>query len=171
MWKLKTRAWVCGVAAVALSGCAGAGPGGLPTAQPTIYPPAVFAHRVSTSDIDVYWNCTQPEADVIRLDGVVKNSGGQEVQFVELDLAAADARDRYISEAKTSLADIVLHMNQISPFVLEIRTFGAAVRLDLYYKYRFPPRAGRPGSLRSEVRELARDVCSPTQHLVPKSAY
>ena len=165
MWKLKVRTCFCAVAAVALSACAGAGPGGLPAAQPTIYPPAVFAHRVSTSDVDIYWSCTQPEAGVIRLDGVVQNSGGREVEFMQLEVDAADARDRYVSEAKTSLADIVLHTYQISPFALEIRTPGAGARLDLYYNYRFASRSSFLGLSRPEVRNMARDVCAETQHL------
>ncbi len=147
--------------AVALSACAGDGTGRLPGATPPVYPPAAFAHRVSTADISVYWNCTRPEPEVVRLDGVVQNSGGRELEFVELDGNAVDARDRSVSAARTSLKDLVLHTNQISPFTLDIRVPGTTTRLDLYYTYRL-------GLGRSDVRQFARDVCSETQHRVPQ---
>ena len=155
--------WLSILVAVTASACAGAGPGGEPP-QPAVYPQAAFAHRVSSGDVDVYWNCTRPEADVVRMDGVVQNSGGRAVQFVTLEVAAADARDRYVSNARTALKEILLHTNQISPFTLEIRMPAAAARLDLTYSYRFT--AATP-----EIRNLARDACSPTQHRVKQGAF
>jgi hypothetical protein len=150
-----------------LSACAGDGPRRSPATLQTVYPPATFAHRVSSSDIDVYWNCARPEPDVVRLDGVVQNSGGRDVEFVDLEVNAVDARNRSLSAARTPLKDLVLHTNQISPFTLNIRAPGTTTRLDLYYNYRLSRRLGFPGLGRSDVRQLARDVCSETQHRVP----
>ncbi len=150
------RIWLSLLVAVVAAGCGTAVPGRGPASGPAEYPQTNFAHRAGARDIVVYWNCSQPEADVVRVDGVVQNSGGRAVQFVNLEAAAADPRERYVASAKTALPEIILHANQISPFAMELRV-PAATRLDMYYAYRFT--ATSP-----EIRELARDACSPTQH-------
>ncbi len=33
-------------------------------------PPGAFAHRVATSEVVLLWNCLQPEAGRLRLEGV-----------------------------------------------------------------------------------------------------
>ena len=154
--------WLLAFAALVACACGAAVPGRGP-AQQAEYPQANFAHRVSSGDVDVYWNCTQPEQGVVRMDGVVQNTGGREVQFVTLEAAAANAREYYVSSAKTTLNEILLHINQISPFTLEVST-PAGTRLDLIYAYRFT--AAMP-----EIRNLARDACSPTQHRVRQGAF
>lgn len=135
---------------------------------PQVYPPAVFAHRVSTSDVTVYWNCLQPEADALRLDGVVQNTGGGTVQYATVEIVSVDARDRTIASVQTTVRDLTLQTSQISPFQLGLRTVGAEARIDLYYEYRVRPRFGFGGLQSSTERFRARDVCSETQHRVPK---
>ncbi len=168
MWKIKVRLASYAIVAAVLSACTGDGTGRPPLGTAPVYPPAAFAHRVSSSDIDVYWSCARPEPDVVRLDGVVQNSGGRDVEFVELEVNAVDARDRSMAAGRTSLKDLVLHTNQISPFTLYIRAGGTPGRLDLFYNYRLSTRAGLPRIGRSDVRQFARDVCSETQHRVPQ---
>lgn len=145
-----------------LSACAGAGIGG--PSESKLYPPAVYAHRVSTNDVDVYWNCTRPEPAVVRFEGVVQNWKGGRVKFMELELDVADARGRYVSGGKTALKDIVLYANQIAPYALQVRPAGTEERFDLIYWYYIDPTIGE--SARQQF--LARDVCSPTQHRVPQ---
>jgi len=79
---------------------------------------------------------------------------------MEMELAGADARGRYVSGAKMALADINLQTNQISPFSLALQPAVGALRFDLFYQYELD--AGIGGDARPHFRAL--DVCSPTQH-------
>ena len=160
-----------------LSACTESGGLRMPAAEPTIYPPAVFAHRGESSHVALYWNCERPEPGVLRVQGVAHNPWSpQDVRFLELDLVGVDARERSVSQASTTLAAFLLRTNQISPFELGLRTQGSEVRLDLYYRYRFQDNGGRllaghlvgaPRMLAQRIHQfMARDVCSETQHRV-----
>ena len=125
-----------------MTACAGDGTTRVPASQPALYPPAVFAHRVGTSDLTVYWNCTRPEPDVLRVEGVVQNTGGGSIQYTEVEIVSVDARDRTIASVGAPVRDVILQTNQISPFQLTLRTVGAETRIDLYYVYRAQARSG-----------------------------
>jgi len=146
------------VTGLLLAACSTTGPLGVPASGPTNYPPANFTHRVSTADVDVFWNCTQPESGLVEVDGVVQNTGGRDVKFMELNLVGVDPRNYSVSQATASLPDTVLSTNQISPFRMSFRTVGSEARFDLYYQY-------YPGPRRDAHRNFARDACSPTLHL------
>jgi len=162
---------------VSLSACATDGSLGLPAAEPKPYPPPGYAHRVASSHVELYWNCTQAEPGILRLVGVAVNPwNSQEVRFLEFDFVGVDARERTVSDAQGQARDFLLGTNQSTPFQLDLRTAGSEVRFDLYYKYRFQDRShreivaaqvgGRPFLLAQQTnRFLARDVCSETQHL------
>jgi len=150
------RMWVLLCAGLTASACAA---GGMDTTPATIYPPAAYSQRVATNDVTIYWSCTR-EATQVRFEGVVQNARGGAVKFMELELAGADARDRYVSEARTALKDIVLQTNQIAPFVIQLRPTGGESRFDLFYRYQVDSALG--GDERPRFRAL--DVCSPTQH-------
>jgi hypothetical protein len=156
-------AWVLACAGIALSVWAADWVWQPLMAAPAVNALANFAHRVSTNDVTIYWNCTRPKSDGIRLGGVVQNSKGVPVKFMELELVAADGRDRYGPSAKTALRDIVLHTNQVSPFTLQLRSEGKGVRFDLFYKYYVGAAVAT-----QQVNFMARDACSPSQHRIPK---
>jgi hypothetical protein len=137
-------------------------------AQPPLYPPAVFAHRVSTTAVTVYWNCTHPEPGALSVEGVVQNTGPGEVRYAEVEIVSVDARDRTIASVRTAVPDVVIQTNQMSPFRLGLRTVGAEARIDLYYEYRARSVFGMGASQMSPERFRARDVCSESQHRVPK---
>jgi len=125
-------------------------------------PPLMFAHRVATPDVEVYWNCTRPEPGLVELDGVVHNIGGRDVRFVELNLVGVDARGHSVSQTTTSLSDVVLTINQTSPFHLRLRTAGTEMRFDLYYQYRSGVGSGFSGFQDGTHHFYARDVCPGT---------
>jgi hypothetical protein len=135
--------------------------------SPAVYPPAAFAHRVSTSDVSVYWNCTRPEPDALRVEGVIQNIGGGVIQYAEVEMVSVDARDRTIAGIRSGVRDPLLQTNQTSPFMLGLRTVGVEARVDLYYEYRLRAQLG-PGGYLAPQRFRARDVCNETQHRVPK---
>jgi hypothetical protein len=143
-------------AAMVLSGCAASGMQAAPT---PIYPPSVYDQRVSTNEVSIYWRCVQ-QADTVQFEGVVQNTKGGRVKFMELEIAGADAGGKYVASATTALADIILQPSQISPFALQVRSASGGLRLDLFYRYEVDSAIG--GDTRPHFRAL--DVCSPTQH-------
>lgn len=151
-----------------LTACATGGPWQAAPSQPPLYPPAVFAHRVSTTAVTVYWNCAQPEPGTLYVEGVVQNTGPGEVRFAEVEIVSVDARDRTIASVRTAVPDVVIQTNQMSPFRLGLRTVGAEARIDLYYEYRVRSFFGMGAAQMSPERFRARDVCSESQHRVPK---
>jgi len=165
---MKVRWSLAAFLGLALAACAAEGPGPPVATQPPLYPPAVFAHRVSTTAVSVYWNCTQPEPGALYVEGVVQNTGGGVVQFAEVEIVSVDARDRTIASVRTAVPDVQIQTNQMSPFRLGLRTVGAEARIDLYYEYRARSFFGMGASKVSPERFRARVVCSETQHRVPK---
>ena len=170
---MRTHLAFIAVLALTVAGCASPG-----TGQPSIYPPDVFAHRVATSEIVLYWNCSRPDAGILRVDGVAQSPwAAQPIRFLEFDLVGVNDRERTVSDVKGAAEDIQIFTNQLSPFHLELRPAGSEVRFDLYYEYRYnlneemyallagPP---VPVSWLSAMtnRQLARDICSETQHRV-----
>ncbi len=143
--------------------------------QATPYPPDVFAHRIATSHVVLYWNCSRSEANMLRLDGVAQNPWSpQAVRFLELELVGVNGEDRVVSEAKGEVRDAMLRTNQISPFRLDLRTVGSETRFDLHYQYKFQdvedqallagPPVGRPLLAAYTNRFMVRDACGETQH-------
>jgi len=165
---MKTHLWLLVALGLGVTACAGDGASRVPASQPALYPPAVFAHRVGTSDLTVYWNCTRSEPDVLRVEGVVQNTGGGGIQFAEVEIVSVDARDRTIASVGAPVRDVMLQTNQISPFQLTLRTVGAETRIDLYYVYRAQARSGLGVAQLFREQFRARDVCSDSQHRVPK---
>ncbi|MBI4572895.1 MAG: hypothetical protein HY713_06370 [candidate division NC10 bacterium] len=143
--------------------------------QPSVYPPDVYAHRVASSHVVLYWNCARPEPNLLRFEGVAQNPWSpQEVRFLELELVGVDGRDRVVAEARGAVQDILIHTNQTSPFRMDLRTAGSEARFDLYYQYRFSdvemeaglagPSGRAPRLFAQLQRHLARDVCAETKH-------
>jgi hypothetical protein len=143
---------------VGLSACA------TPGTQTGAQPPAVFEHRVSAADVRVFWNCTQPEQNVLQVDGVVQNIGGQLVQFAEVEVVAVNASGRTASSARSAVQDIRLQTNQRSPFLIQLRTLGDEVRFDMFYRHRARDTSGIGAAGLRQIQNMARDVCSPTQY-------
>ncbi len=159
---------------LALSACASDGSSWLALPPPVSYPPQGYAHTVSSTAVNLYWNCAQPEPAVLRLEGVVFNAwGDQPIQYLEFGLVGVDSREGAVSEATAEARDSQIFDHQSSPFLLELRTTGREVRYDLYYQYQYQRRgmmlsgpmvAGAFPRFHG-IRNLARDACSPTQHL------
>ena len=143
---------------VGLSACA------TPGTQTAVQPPAVFEHRVSAADVRVFWNCTQPEQNLLQVDGVVQNIGGQRVRFAEVEVVAVNASNRTVSSARSAVRDTVLQTNQRSPFLIQLRTSGEEVRFDMFYRHRARDTSGIGTAMDRQVQNMARDVCSPTQY-------
>jgi len=157
---MSRRMWAVAGVGIILSACAAGGMGEVPA---PIYPPSVYSQRVATNEVSVYWSCVQGPGSV-RFEGVVQNTKGGRVKFMELELGGVDARNRYISDAATALADVNLQPSQVAPFVIQLRPAGGEIRYDLFYRYQLDSAIG--GDERPRFRAL--DVCSPTRHRFAK---
>lgn len=159
---------------IGLAGCAGDGTLRFPTATP--YPPPGFAHRVDTPHVGIFWNCTNPEPGVLRLEGLAFNIwSAQPVRFLEFELAGVSAQERTVSEAAAEARDIQIFTGQNSPFQMDLRMAGGEQRYDMYYQYQFTDPSHERLISGPMVRGafprfhgnrfLVRDACSSTQHL------
>jgi hypothetical protein len=100
------------------------------------------------------------------------------IRDLEFELVGADANERVVSQTRGVARDYVLRTNQFSPFQLDLRTTGSEVRFDLFYRYRSqqnlrsmlagPPVGGPQLFAQATTQFLVRDVCSETQHRIPK---
>ncbi len=136
-----------------------------------------FTHRVATSEVVLRWNCLQPAAGVLRIEGVAHNPWqSQPIGYLELQAVGVDAEGRETAEAAGRARDIQILTNEQSPFQMELRTTGSEVRVDLYYQYRFnqeydtallagPPMVGPRRYAQTTTTHMVRDACSPTRHL------
>ncbi len=169
------RSVLVAVAALGLVGCAaGAGVG---SAVPSgAAQPAGYAHRASTSDVVLYWNCTRPEPEVLRLGGIAQSPWEAEpIGSLRFELVGVDAKGHTISEARAEADENQLGTNQSTPFRLALPTSGREVRFDLFVQYYFtqPTVTSRlagapvplPWLLADTMRSVIRDACSETQHL------
>jgi hypothetical protein len=134
----------------------------------------VFSHRVSTTHVVLYWNCTRPEPGKVRLEGLVYSPYYSDVRDLQFELAGVDSGDRAVSEARADPPDFVLGMNRTAPFQMTLQTTGSEVRFDLYYGYRAQgglrsSLAGPPVVLaQSQSWFRARDACADTQRSYPR---
>ncbi len=138
-----------------------------------------FTHRAANSELVLRWNCLQPTAGTLRIEGVAHNPWqAQPIGYLELQAVGVDSQGRQTAEAAGKARDIQILTNQRSPFQLDLKTTGSEARVDLYYQYLFnqewesgalllagPPVAGLKLYAQSTNTNMVRDACSPTQHL------
>jgi len=138
-----------------------------------------FAHRAANSEFVLRWNCLQPTAGTLRVEGVAHNPWqAQPIGHLELQVVGVDAEGRQTGAAAGKARDLQILTSQRSPFQLDLKTTGTEVRVDLYYQYLFnqewesgallvagPPMAAPRRYAQSTNTNMVRDACSPTQHL------
>ncbi len=167
---------LAGMAAVGLAACTGlGGTGSQGSAHPGL-PAPVYAHRMSTSDVVLYWNCARPEPGVLRLEGMAQNPWqAQPIVSLRFELVGLAAQGRRVSEARADAGDSQIGTNQSTPFHLDHRLGGGEVRFDLYIQYYFSqmemdarlagPPVPLPWLLADTTRFLIQDACSESRHL------
>jgi hypothetical protein len=181
-WRLLSIALLAGsVAACApLAGQQQTGAAPPPAAAPT-----VFSHRVSTTQVVLYWNCTRPESGQLRMEGLAYDPYFPDVRDLQFKLVGVDSSDRVVSETWGVPRHYDLGLSRTSPFQLTLRSTGTEVRFDLSYGYlieRAPqsgdvrpwlvagPSVGVGPYLLAELmyRFTVRDACSGAQHQVSR---
>jgi hypothetical protein len=142
-------------------------------------PVDAFTHRVASAEVVLRWNCLQPNAGTLRVEGVAHNPWqAQPIGYLELQVVGVDSQGRQTAEAAGKARDLQILTNERSPFQFDLKTTGTEVRVDLYYQYRFhhewesgtlllagPPMSGPRRYAQSTISYMVRDACSPTQHL------
>ncbi len=170
------RSVLVAVGVLGLVGCAAGTGVGLPVPHGTAESAAPYAHRASTSDVVLYWNCIGPGPELLRLEGIAQNPWPDKpIVSLRFELAGVDAKGHEVSEARAEARDSQLSANRSTPFGLDLRTSGREVRFDLFFQYYLTPNeldarlAGAPvplPRLRADTtRNLIRDVCGEAQHL------
>ena len=170
------RTLLAAILATALAACTSLQMGEGPGARQPSYPPDTFAHRVATSHLVLFWNCSRPELGILQVDGLAFNPwSDQPIRFLAFDLVGVDSGERTVSQVEGEARDFLLGTNRDTPFRLDLRTAGTETRFDLFYRYRFQD-SGRsiiagqgfavPHLLAQMQQQFSvRDACSETQHL------
>jgi len=169
---------LCVFFGIAVSGCVASGPPAAILLGNIQWPPVEYKHTVGTSAIRQYWNCTRPEPNVLRLNGMVANQwSGQPVQYMAWDLVGVNAAGRTLTSAQVKSEAIQLPTNTYATFQIDLRTTGSEARFDLYYEYQHQERGhgtvlasldwdGPVLMAQPTQRFFVLDACSATQHLV-----
>jgi hypothetical protein len=166
-----------GVVAIVAAGCA-AGGASTPTMLGNVqWPPSGYRHTIDTGVVRQYWNCTRPEPDVVRVEGVAANVwSSQPPRYLTWDLVGVNAADRTVSSAEAKSAVVELPSNSYTTFQINLRTAGGETRFDLHYEYQFQDRGhnrmlsaldwdGPVLLAQATQRFFVRDACSDSQHL------
>jgi len=83
------------------------------------------------------------------------------VQFAEVEVVAVNASDRTVRSAKSAVRDILLQSNQVSPFLIQLRTLGDEARFDMYYWYYVRGALGVAGPGQRQVQNMAGTSARP----------
>jgi hypothetical protein len=119
---------------------------------------------VSAGEVRVFWNCSQPEPNLLQVDGVVQNIGGGQVRFAEVEFVAVAAGGQTVGSARSAVRDSVLQSNQRSPFRVQVRTAGEPARFDMFYWHLVREAFGATGPGQRRVQNMVRDACAAMEH-------
>ncbi len=161
-----------------MAGCAAGAPQTASMLGNTPWPPPGYRHTIDTGVVRQYWNCTRPEPNVLRVDGVVANVwSSQPARYLRWDLVGVDSGGRTLSSAEIKSAVAELSSNTYTTFQINLQAAGGETRFDLHYEYQFQERGHSPmvatldwdGPVllaQATQRFFVRDACGESQHLV-----
>jgi hypothetical protein len=125
-----------------------------------------YAHQVTDGKVALYWNCSRPSPGVVRVQGVANNPYlGTPLEDLEFRLYGVSAQGYTMARARGSAKEYWINMNAPSPFSIDIKTQGIAVRFDLQYSYMLADtggggRFGGGGAGSAEQQNMARNICA-----------
>jgi hypothetical protein len=171
--------------ALSFAACATSGGSALQAGASIPYPPPGYAHRIGTSAVELFWNCTRSQVDTLVVEGLAFNPRtASMVRDLEFGLVGVDRRGVTLAETTGVPQDPLLGTMQATNFQLTLRLTGSETRFDLFYRY-YSPEEGNPTFSiwpggRPPVQRVAsgpllkaqmannfymvRDACSETQH-------
>ena len=143
------------ILALALTGCA------LPpstfTRPADLYnPPAEYAYYYDALWADLFWRCTTPEGEGVRVEGYAVSSLRNNMAFFnfEVRLFALDAKGNILADRWTyGNTTGAVRLEPVS-FAISVPAAGEEVRYDLYYRFESMDGGGqaRGGHRRQQVR-------------------
>lgn len=134
---------------------------------PPVPPPASFAHRAASAELELLWNCSRPQPQVMRLTGAAHNIGQNEVRSVLLTAKSVKTGDAPILVTAEALPEIILYASGPSPFQVDLQLEKAPTRIDLSAVYQVTPSVSAQASPGSQENLAADDVCEPSRHPNP----
>jgi hypothetical protein len=124
-----------------------------------------FAHRISDGTVSLYWNCSRPAPDGVRVEGWANNPDyPQPINDLEFILYGVNAQEGTVSQAKASAKAYLIQTNEPTTFTIDLKTVGAEVRYDLVYQYWGAGDSGMGfrggGRVGQRQQNMAKDVCA-----------
>jgi hypothetical protein len=132
-------------------------------------PPASFVHHAASENIELFWNCSQPRPEVMRVSGAVRNNGQQEVRSVDLTVRSLRAGDVSLLQTAAALPEIMLYASGPSPFQIDLPLEKSPSKFQVSALYRTTPDLSAPSSVGPQGSLVIEDACAPTQH--PNTLY
>ncbi len=133
--------------------------------SPSVPPPASFVHHAASENIELFWNCSKPGPEVIRITGAARNSGPREVRSVELTVRSLLTGEVPLLKTAEALPEIMLYAHDPSPFQVNLPLEKAPSQIQLSALYRLTPDVSAPDSAGPQRVLLIEDACAPTQNL------
>lgn len=153
------------IMAALLSACAPAHYTPMPT--PSVPPPASFAHRAASQDVELFWNCSQPQPRAMKLAGAARNIGQREVRSVDLTVQSLRGGDTPLLQSAVALPETILYAGEPSPFQIDLPLETTPSRIDVLAVYRIAPDLSAPSSAGPQGSLSLEDACSPSRYSNP----
>ncbi len=120
-----------------------------------------YAHEAERGIVNLYWNCSRPEAGLLVVEGYAISPYTGPVQDLKFRLEGVDAKGAPISQASLVAKSYMIQMMQPEPFRLELRTQGAETSFNLVYTYTAKESSGGQTDTGGPIDHnmLARNVC------------
>jgi len=134
---------------------------------PPVPPPSSFAHRAASPALELLWNCSQLQPQVMRLTGAAHNIGQGEVRSVLLTVRSVKTGDAPLLITAEALPEIILYASGPSPFQVDLQLEKTPTRIDLSAGYRVTPSVSAPDSAGPQENLAAEDVCAPSRYPNP----
>jgi hypothetical protein len=132
-----------------------------------VAPPASFAHRAADANVELFWNCSQPQPQVMRLIGAARNAGQGEVRSILLTARSVKLGDAPLLVTAEALPEIILYASGPSPFQVDLQLEKTPTRIDLSAVYQVTPDVSAPSSVGPQGNLAADDICAPSRYPNP----
>lgn len=136
------------------------GPGPVP-------PLSSFAHRAASANVELLWNCSQLQPQVMRVTGAARNIGQGEVRSILLTVRSVKLGDAPLVVTAEALPEIILYASGPSPFQVDLQLEKTPTRIDLSAVYQVTPDVSAPNTAGPQDNLVADDVCTPSRNPNP----
>ncbi len=136
----------------------------VPLSPGPVPPPASFAHRAASSDVELLWNCTWPQPQIAHLSGAARNIGQREVRSIDLTVRSLQTGPAPLLQTEAGLPDTMLYGPDPSPFQIDLPLEKIPSRIDLTARFQVTPGPIAPGASGTPGLLTVEDACAPGRH-------